>query len=54
MIFYCINFMRQTEDDNTEHNFFVYALNEAEAEKRFCVTTGYSKQCIISIREVGE
>lgn len=49
MNLYCIVFMRQTEDDNTEHNFFCYALSEKEAKERFCVTTGYKKACIISI-----
>lgn len=52
MHFYCIKFMRMTEDDNTEHNFFVYARTKVEAKKRFCVTTGYKSACIISVHVV--
>lgn len=48
MHFYCIKFMRQYEDDNTEHNFFVYALTEKEAIQSFC-DSGNKKACIISI-----
>lgn len=51
-MFYCIKFMRMTEDDNTEHNFFVHAITEESAKKRFCVTTGYSVSCIVSIVEI--
>lgn len=46
--------MRQTDDDNTEHKFFVYALTKVEARKRFRITTGYSISCIISINQMGE
>lgn len=52
MKFYCIKFMRMFEDDNTEHDFFVYAKTKVEAKKRFCVTTGYKSVCIISIYRI--
>lgn len=52
MKFYCIKFMRMFEDDNTEHDFFVYAQTKEIAEKRFCVVTGYKKSCIISVNEM--
>lgn len=54
MPFYCIIFMRQFEDDNTEHSFFVYAETKQKAIQRFCVTTGYKKASIISVYEMGE
>lgn len=50
--FYCIIFIRQYEDDNTEHKFFCYAQTKEIAEKRFCVVTGYKKSCIISVNEM--
>lgn len=52
MYFYCIKFMRQTEDDNTEHCFFCFAMSEEQAIERFCITSGYNKSCIITIYEV--
>lgn len=54
MPFYCIIFMRQFEDDNTEHSFFVYAETKQKAIQRFCITTGYKKASIISVYEMGE
>lgn len=52
MKYYCIDFMRQTDDDNTEHKFFVYAKSILDAEKRFCEVTGYKSYCIISIHRM--
>ena len=49
MQLYCIRFYRQYEDDNTEHDFFVYALNEKEAKQRFCITSGSKGSCIVSV-----
>ena len=46
---YCIVFMRQTDDDNTEHRFFAYAETKERAMQRFCDMTGYTKACVISI-----
>lgn len=52
MNFYVIKFYRQYEDDNVEHNFFVYALTYTEAVKRFCSTTGYPKSVITKIERI--
>lgn len=46
---YYIEFLRRTEDGETKHGFYVYALSEAEAKQRFLITTGYSKTCIVSV-----
>ena len=43
--------MRMTEDDNTEHSFFVYALNKNEALNIF-LKIGYKKSCVLSINEL--
>lgn len=52
--FLWIRFYRQYEDDNVEHNFFVYALTQAEAIKRFCSTTGYAKSVITNIERISQ
>lgn len=52
MNFYVIRFYRQYEDDNVEHNFFVYAQTETEAIKRFCSTTGYAECTITKIKRI--
>lgn len=50
MKLYCIYFRREYKPEgNMEHRFFVYAKTKTQAIKRFCVTTGYKKACIISI-----
>lgn len=54
MHLYCIKFMRQTEDNNTEHNFFIYDKTKVSARKRFCVVTGYKSSCIVSVSIINE
>lgn len=47
--FYCITFMRQYDDDNTEHKFFCYAFTEDEAIQRFLSATDLKKCCVLSV-----
>ena len=54
MNFYVIRFYRLYEDDNVEHNFFVYAQTETEAIERFCSTTGYAKSVITNIERISQ
>lgn len=53
MRFYCIRFNRAYFDgDSAEQRFFLYAKTRLEAVKRFCTTTGYKSDCIISVHVV--
>lgn len=53
MWFYCIRYQRKYVDGGSiEHEFFVYAKTRAEAIKRFCATTGYKSDCIISVHVI--
>lgn len=53
MRLYCIRFNRTYFDgDSAEQKFFLYAKTRLEAVKRFCITTGYKSDCIISVHVV--
>lgn len=54
MNFYVIRFYRQYKDDDVEHNFFVYALTQTEAIKRFCSTTGYARSVITNVERISQ
>lgn len=54
MKFYCINFVRNIENEQHSINckFFCYAQNVLVATKRFTAVTGYKQSCIVNIYEV--
>lgn len=52
MKLYCILFVRRYEKEKEYCNFFIYAKTRLQAERKFCIVTGYKNACIISVHVI--